>query len=65
MFSFGFTSRDLVRAAWSFVFAAVAYVAAVQPTTSDAWKVALAGAVAAGLSAVKNLVLADGSAVKG
>lgn len=65
MISIGFGKRDLVRAVWSFVFAALAYVATVQPTTSDAWKPALAGAIAAGLSAVKNLVLADGSTVKG
>jgi hypothetical protein len=65
MISIGFTSRDLVRAVWTFVFAAIAFVATVQPTSSEAWKVALAGAVGAGLSAVKNLVFADGSKIKG
>jgi ferric-dicitrate binding protein FerR (iron transport regulator) len=65
MFGLSFTTKDLVRALWSFVFGALAYIVVVQPTTSNDWKAALAGAVAAGLSAVKNLVLADGSTLKG
>lgn len=65
MFNLSFTVKDLVRAAWSFLFGALAYIVVVQPTTSSDWKAALAGAVAAGLSAVKNLLLADGSTAKG
>lgn len=65
MFNIGFTKKDVVRAVWTFVFAALTYIVVAQPTTSDAWKVALAGALGAGLSALKNLVLADGTVVKG
>lgn len=65
MFEIGFTVRDLIRAGYAFLFAALGYIVVAQPQSSDQWKVAVAGAVAAGLSALKNLVLADGSKAKG
>ena len=64
MISIGFTTRDLVRSLWAFLFAAIGYVAIVQPTDWASWKTAAAGAVAAGLAAVKNLLLGD-STLKG
>jgi hypothetical protein len=65
MFNLSFTTKDLVRAVWAFVFGALGYIVVVQPQSSNDWKAALAGAVAAGLSALKNAVFADGSTVKG
>jgi membrane protein DedA with SNARE-associated domain len=65
MFHINFTTKDLVRALWAFIFGALGYIAVVQPTSSNEYKAAIAGAVAAGLSAVKNLVTADGSTLKG
>lgn len=64
MFSISFTKRDIVRSLWAFLFAALGYIAIVQPKDWASWKVAAAGAVAAGLAAVKNLFLAD-STLKG
>lgn len=68
IFGIGFTRRDLIRAVWTFVFAALGFVIAVQADiiggTVD-WRAVGLGALAAGLSAVKNLVLQDGSLIKG
>ena len=65
MISIGFTRNDLIRAVWTFVAAAVGYILIVQPTDATSWKTALVAGVAAGVSAVKNLLLADGSRLKG
>lgn len=74
MFEFGFSKRDLVRAAWAAVFAFVgAYATLVAgfgraPEFSELRSAAIAlfpAAVAAALSAVKNAVLSDRSSVKG
>lgn len=68
MFGISFTTKDLVRALWSFLFGALAFVLAVQTEILGGdvdWRGIALGAIAAGLSAVKNLVLADGSTVKG
>lgn len=71
MFKIGFTVRDVIRAVWSFVFGFVGFYAlssadilkAEDPTAAVA---ALAsGAILAGLSALKNLLLADGTTIKG
>ena len=74
MFGISFTKDDLKRVVWTFVQAflgAVAVALAAQTQLPNSWsgakQVALAVAVAgvaAGVSAVKNLVLADGSTLK-
>lgn len=68
MFGLGFTTKDLIRAIWSFVFGALGYVVLVQADviggTVDL-KALAAGAVVAGLSALKNFVLAEGTTLKG
>ncbi len=57
MISLSFTKKDLVRVAWTFAAAAVASWA----TTGGSYtKAAAIAAVAAGITAVKNFVLADG-----
>lgn len=71
MFEFGFTKKDLVRAIWSFVFGFVGFyilnttqvVNADDPAAAAA--ALLTGAAMAGLSALKNLLLKDGSTLKG
>jgi hypothetical protein len=64
----GLNEQDIKRILWTFVqaAAAVAVAAAVGWTNGDAfnWKVVLVGALAAGLSAIKNLVLPDTSTLK-
>ena len=62
MFKLSFTRSDLVRAFWAFVGGAVAFYLV---QGKGDWKSVVAGAVTAGLVSVKNLLLADGSAVKG
>lgn len=67
MFSIGLNASDVRRIAWSFVFGVLGYVILAQASILDGtvdWKALAAGAVMAGLSAVKNLVLADGSKLK-
>ncbi len=76
MISIGFTKDDLKRVAWTFVQAFLAvFVAGLADAFGafsqdglSAGKAALValgvGAVAAGISAVKNLVLADASTLK-
>jgi hypothetical protein len=66
VFNISFTSKDLVRALWAFAFGALGYIVIAQPQAeSGQWKAVGIGAVAAGLSAVKNLIFADGSTIKG
>lgn len=66
MFEVNFTTKDAVRAAWAFVFGALGYVLIAQPQLeAGAWRAIAIGAVAAGLSAAKNLLLADGTVAKG
>ena len=68
MFNIGFTKRDLIRADWTFVFGVIGYTVLAQASIIDGtvdWKALLVGAVAAGLSALKNLVLSDGTLLKG
>ena len=68
MFDLGFTRRDAIRAAWSFLFGALTYVVLAQSSVIDGsvdWKALIVGACVAGLSAAKNFVLSDGSAIKG
>jgi hypothetical protein len=62
--SIGFTKKDAVRAVWTFLFAALGYLVIVQPKDLASWKVAAVAAVAAGVSAVKNLLLGE-STLKG
>jgi hypothetical protein len=65
MFGISFTKSDLVRAIWTFLFGVAGYVAVTGGGVPDDWKAFAAGAVMAGLSAVKNLVLKDGTTLKG
>ena len=64
----GFTKDDVKRVLWTFVFAAVsvAIASASDLISGDpvAWKTVVIAAVAAGLSAVKNLLTETGSAWK-
>ena len=62
--SIGFTKKDAVRAGWAFLFAALGYIVIAQPKDLASWKIAAAGAVAAGFSAAKNLLLGE-STLKG
>lgn len=61
-FNIGFTKRDVVRSAWAFL---AAFAVTMAGYNGDVSKAALWAGVAAGLIAVKNLLLADGSTVKG
>ena len=65
MISIGFTKKDLIRAAWTFIAAASGYVLIAQPTDKASWTTAAVAGVAAGVSALKNLLLADGVTLKG
>ena len=62
-----FTKDDVKRVLWTFVFTAVS-IAVVQATDllsgTVSWKTVLVASIAAGLSAVKNLVTDTGSAWK-
>lgn len=61
----GFTRDDLSKVVWTFVQAAVAFAAVQSVLGNDiSSKAVVVGAVAAGISAVKNFVLADGSKLK-
>lgn len=62
MFEFGFTLKDAVRSAWTFL---AAFAVTMAGFNGEFSKSALWAAVAAGLIAVKNFVLQDGSTVKG
>lgn len=76
MFNIGFTKDDLKRAAWTFVqaflvvfFAGLndlldAFKAGGLDATASAVLALVVGALAAGVSALKNLFLADGSSLK-
>jgi hypothetical protein len=61
MFKFSFTMADLVRSAW--VFATAFGITLLG--TQELSKAALWAAGAAGLIALKNFVLSDGSTLKG
>jgi hypothetical protein len=61
IFGIGFTVKDVVRSGWAFL---AAFVAVMAGYGGDVSKSALWAAAAAGLIAVKNLLLADGP-VKG
>jgi hypothetical protein len=61
-FGIGFTKRDVVRSVWAFL---AAFAVTMAGYGGDVSKSAVWAAVAAGLVAVKNLFLADGSLVKG
>jgi hypothetical protein len=68
MFGLSFTTKDLVRAVWTFIFGALSYVLLVQGDIINGdvdLKAIAVGALAAGFSALKNLVFADGSTIKG
>ncbi len=68
MFSLGFNSADLRRVVWTFLLAAGGYaIAQASGWVSGGkveWPALVVGLLAAGGSAVKNLVLADGSSIK-
>lgn len=68
MFGFRFTIKDAVRVAWTFVQGMVAYALAALagwvPGDVFDWRAFVVGALAAGLSAVKNYVLADSAPIK-
>lgn len=62
-----FTKDDVKRVLWTFVFAAVSVaIASASDLLSDpsAWKTVIVAALAAGLSAVKNLVTPTDSSWK-
>jgi hypothetical protein len=61
-FGIGFTKRDVIRSVWSFI---AAFAVTMLAQDGDLSSSALAGAAVAGLIAVKNLILADGSTLKG
>jgi len=68
MFDLGFTRSDVIRAAWSFLFGALAYVGLAQASVIEGtvdWKALAVGAVVAGFSAAKNFLLSNDSAIKG
>jgi hypothetical protein len=64
----GLNEADIRRVVWTFVQAAlaVALTAALEWTQGQplSWKPVLIGAVAAGISAVKNFLVPDGSTLK-
>ncbi len=68
MFSVGFNASDLRRVLWTFLLAVGAYaIAQASGWVSGGkaeWPALVVGALAAGGSAVKNLVLSDGSSLK-
>lgn len=61
MIRFGFTGRDVIRSGWTFLAAFATVLATGDTLTTSTW----IAASAAGLVAVKNLVLKDGHVVKG
>ena len=65
---FGLSYKDWARIAWTFVQGVLAYSAAAAagwlPGAAFNGKAFIVGALAAGLSAVKNFALADASPVK-
>lgn len=67
-FELSFTRADLMRVGWTFLQAgaavALVYGMGWLQGSSFEWKAVLAAAIAAGISAVKNLVLSDGSELK-
>lgn len=66
MFKLSFTAKDLVRAGWAFLAGVIGYVALHSAEFSNVtWKPFVYGAVVAGLVSIKNLLLADGTTVKG
>jgi len=66
MFQLSFTKKDLVRAVWAFLAGGIGtYVTMQQAHATGDWKVLLGAVVTAGLVSVKNLILADGSTLKG
>jgi hypothetical protein len=68
MFDFGLSYKDWSRIVWTFVQGALAYMIAASagwvPGDPWNWKAVLIGAIAAGASALKNFLLADGSPLK-
>jgi hypothetical protein len=62
VFDFGFTKKDLVRAVWVFV---AAFAVAMGANGGQFDKAALWAAATAGILAVKNFLLADGTVAKG
>lgn len=64
----GLGYKDWARIAWTFVQAAVGYALAVWLTPISGepfnWRAVVVGALAAAVSAVKNLILADSSTIK-
>lgn len=62
IFGIGFTVKDVVRSVWTFL---AAFTAVMVGYGGDVDEAALWAAGAAGLIAVKNLLLADGSTAKG
>jgi len=68
MIQLGFTWADARRVIWTFIFAGIGVLVAAGAewvsTGEMSWKAAAVGAIAAGLSAVKNFFFADGSSLK-
>jgi hypothetical protein len=62
MFDLGFTLKDFIRSCWVFL---AAFAVTMAGFNGEFSKSALWAAAAAGLIAVKNAVLADGSTIKG
>jgi hypothetical protein len=68
MFELKFTKKDVMRAVWSFLAGAVTYVALAQTDIIEGtvnYKALAVGAVMAGLISLKNLLLKDGTTLKG
>ena len=62
IFGIGFTLKDVVRSVWTFL---AAFAAVMVGYNGQVDKAALWAGGAAGLIAVKNLILKDGSTAKG
>lgn len=60
----GFTRDDLAKVVWTFIQAAAAFYALQTALGKSTDKTLVIGAIAAGISAVKNFVLSDESKLK-
>lgn len=61
----GFTLKDLVRFAWVFIVGGAAYIAVQGSDVPQDWKGFTLAVAAAGVLAVKNFLLKDGTTLKG
>jgi len=61
----GFTLKDLVRFVWVFLVGGAAYIAVQGSDVPKDWKGFVIAVGAAGILAVKNFILKDGTTIKG